>query len=79
MPTLEQLSLRFIKEFKTVRLRALQDTPSAFGSTYVKESQLSDEDWLQRVSTWNSNHAVCYIAMDKGEPCGIIARLFRQS
>ncbi len=76
MPTLEQLSLRFINEFKTVRLRALQDTPSAFGSTYGKEAQFSDEDWLQRVSTWNSNRAVCYIAMDKSEPCGIIAGYF---
>lgn len=76
MPTLEQLSLRLIKEFKTVRLRALQDTPFAFGSTYAKESQLSDDDWLKRVNSWNSNRAVCYIGMDKSEPCGIIAGYF---
>jgi ribosomal protein S18 acetylase RimI-like enzyme len=76
MPTLEQLSLRLIKEFKTVRLRALEDTPSAFGSTYLKESQLSDEDWRKRVTTWNSNSGACYIAMDKSEPCGIIASYF---
>ena len=76
MPTLEQLSLRLIKEFKTVRLRALEDTPSAFGSTYLKESQLSDEDWLKRVTTWNGKRAVCYLGMDKSEPCGIIAGYF---
>ena len=76
MPTLEQLSLRLIKEFKTVRLHALEDTPSAFGSTYLKESQLSDEDWRKRVTTWNSNSGACYIAMDKSEPCGIIASYF---
>ena len=69
---LEQLTSRLIKEFKTVRLRALEDTPSAFGSTYAKESQLSDEDWLERVTTWNSAGSVCYIGMDKSEPCGII-------
>jgi ribosomal protein S18 acetylase RimI-like enzyme len=72
MPSLEQLSLRLIKEFKTVRLRALQDTPSAFGSTYVKESQLSDQDWLERVATWNNAGSVCYIGMDRSTPCGII-------
>jgi ribosomal protein S18 acetylase RimI-like enzyme len=76
MPTLEQLSLRFIKEFKTVRLRALEDAPSAFGSTYGKESQFSDEDWLKRVTTWNADGAICYIGMDKSEPCGIIAGFF---
>jgi ribosomal protein S18 acetylase RimI-like enzyme len=76
MPTLEQLSLRLIKEFKTVRLRALEDSPSAFGSTYLKESQFSDEDWFKRVTTWNSDGAVCYIGMDKSEPCGIIAGYF---
>ena len=76
MPTLEQLTSQLIKEFKTVRLRALEDTPSAFGSTYLKESQLSDEDWRKRVTTWNSNGGACYIAMDKSEPCGIIASYF---
>jgi ribosomal protein S18 acetylase RimI-like enzyme len=76
MPILEQLSSRLIQEFKTVRLRALRDSPSAFGSTYGKESQLSDEDWLKRATTWNSNGGVCYIGMDKSEPCGIIASFF---
>jgi ribosomal protein S18 acetylase RimI-like enzyme len=76
MPTLEQLSLRLTKEFKAVRLRALEDTPSAFGSTYGKESQLSDEDWLNRVNNWNSKGAVCYLGMDQSEPCGIIAGYF---
>jgi ribosomal protein S18 acetylase RimI-like enzyme len=76
MPTLEQLSLRLVHELKTVRLRALEDAPSAFGSTYAKESQLSDEDWQKRVNTWNSKDAVCYLGMDKSEPCGIIAGYF---
>jgi ribosomal protein S18 acetylase RimI-like enzyme len=76
MPTLEQLSLQLIEEFKTVRLRALQDTPTAFGSTYAKESVLSDGDWLKRVDTWNGGGAVCYIGMDESAPCGIIAGYF---
>jgi GNAT superfamily N-acetyltransferase len=76
MPTLEPLSLQLVEQFKTVRLRALQDTPTAFGSTYAKESALADSDWLKRVETWNGPRGVCYLGMDNAEPCGIIAGYF---
>ena len=72
MITVEELSTRLVSHFKTVRLSALQDTPTAFTGTYSAESQLSGKDWLTRVSTWNSDRSVCYIAMDNGSPCGII-------
>ncbi len=72
MITVEQLSSPLAGHLKTVRLLALQDTPTAFASTYARESKLSDEDWLRLVSIWNSDQSVCYIAMDKGAPCGII-------
>lgn len=35
--------------FDAVRFRALQDAPHAFGSTYAKEAQLADADWIKRV------------------------------
>lgn len=73
MITIEPVSSRLVRDFRKVRLSALQDTPLAFGSTFSEESRLSDEDWLNRVSTWNSDRTVCYIAMDEGAPCGIIA------
>jgi ribosomal protein S18 acetylase RimI-like enzyme len=73
MPTLEPLSPRLVQEYKTVRLRALKDTPTAFGSTYAKESELSDSDWLRRVDTWNGPGGICYLGMDGAAPCGIIA------
>jgi ribosomal protein S18 acetylase RimI-like enzyme len=73
MITVEELSSRLVWHFKMVRLSALQDTPTAFASTYSRESQLSDEDWLTRASTWNNDRSRCYIAMDEGAPCGIIA------
>jgi ribosomal protein S18 acetylase RimI-like enzyme len=73
MPTLEPLSPRLVQEYKTVRLRALKDSPTAFGSTYAKESALSDSDWLRRAETWNGPGGVCYLGMDAGVPCGIIA------
>jgi ribosomal protein S18 acetylase RimI-like enzyme len=73
MFALEPISHRLVAQFKAVRLRALQDTPTAFGSTYATESQLSEVDWLNRVTTWNSDASVCYIALENGAPCGIIA------
>jgi ribosomal protein S18 acetylase RimI-like enzyme len=73
MPTLEPLTSRLVQEYKTVRLRALKDSPTAFGSTYAKESAFSDDDWLRRVDTWNGPGGVCYLGMDAGVPCGIIA------
>jgi ribosomal protein S18 acetylase RimI-like enzyme len=74
MLTIVPLSPRVLNDFKAVRLRALKDTPSAFGRTYAEESNFSDAEWLNRVTIWNSgSRSVCYIAMNGGEPCGIIA------
>jgi GNAT superfamily N-acetyltransferase len=79
MPTLEPLTLPLVEQYKSVRLRALQDTPVAFGSTFAKESSLSDGDWIKRVDTWNGPGGVCYLGMDNGEPCGIIAGYFDEN
>src|ERR1700688_903810 len=77
MLTLEPLSPRLVTDLKTVRLRALQDTPSAFTSTYAQESQLSQAEWLKRAAKWsNGSSSVCFLAMDGGTPCGIIAGYF---
>jgi ribosomal protein S18 acetylase RimI-like enzyme len=76
MVIVEQLSPGLAMQLKQVRLIALQDTPSAFGSTYARESQRSDEDWLQRATGWNSDRSVFYIAMDQGAPCGMIGSTF---
>lgn len=73
MVEIEPLSLRLCAQFKTARLTALRDTPTAFGSTYAKESQLSDADWVRRVSAWNSNRSVCFLAMEENAACGIVA------
>jgi ribosomal protein S18 acetylase RimI-like enzyme len=79
MVTIEQLSPGLAVQLKRVRLTALRDTPSAFSSTYARESQRSNEDWLKLASAWNSSQAVFYIAMDKGGPCGMIAGKFDES
>ena len=73
MISLEPISAQLVGHFRAARLAALEDTPTAFGSTLAKESQLSEQDWLQRVYTWNGSLSVCYIAMDEASPCGIAA------
>jgi ribosomal protein S18 acetylase RimI-like enzyme len=76
MVAIERLSPHRAMDLKRVRLAALKDTPSAFSSTYARESQRSDEDWLRLTSAWNSHQSVFYIALDQGLPCGMIAGKF---
>ena len=64
--------------FKDVRLRALRDTPNAFGSTYAKESQLSDADWIKRAAQWNSERSAAFVAMDGDTACGIVGSFLDQ-
>jgi ribosomal protein S18 acetylase RimI-like enzyme len=57
--------------FKALRLRALEDTPTAFGSTYARESALTDNDWIDRAAKWNGERSILYLAMDDRVGCGI--------
>ena len=58
--------------FKDVRLRALLDSPTAFSSTYAKESQLPDEEWRKRAVRWSSDGSAIFLAMDGDAECGMI-------
>ena len=73
MIKLEQIGPTNAPVFKNIRLRALQDSPAAFSSTYAEESKLTDADWLKRASQWSSAHSVAYLAMDAGNAVGIAA------
>jgi ribosomal protein S18 acetylase RimI-like enzyme len=73
MFVLEAITPRNAQTFKSVRLQALKDSPLAFGSTYARESQLSDADWSRRAGEWTSPRAVGYLATYAGEACGICA------
>src|SRR5437879_6287098 len=65
--------------FKAVRLGALRDAPHAFGSTYARESQFRDAEWLTRVERMNGERGVGLLAMDGGTPCGIVGSLIDQN
>jgi ribosomal protein S18 acetylase RimI-like enzyme len=79
MVTLEQIAPSNASLFKATRLRALHESPLAFGSTYAKESQLCDEDWLKRATQWTSPRSIGYLAMSGNEPCGIAASFLDES
>ena len=73
MVILKPITPSSASSFNDVRLRALLDTPLAFGSTYSKESQSSDADWKARAAQWNSDRSTGYLAWDGENPCGIVA------
>ena len=71
MILIEPIAVHNVAVFKEVRLRALRDTPSAFGSTYARESQLTDAQWIERAIRWNGEKGIGFLAMDDGVACGI--------
>ena len=73
MITLERITAQNAMVFKAVRLRALQDTPSAFGSTYAKESQFADSEWVKRDDNMTGERSLGFLAIDEGVACGIAA------
>jgi ribosomal protein S18 acetylase RimI-like enzyme len=65
--------------FKAVRLRALQDTPHAFSSTYAKESQFADSEWLAWTERMNGETGAGFLAMDGETTCGIAGSFLDQN
>lgn len=63
------------EKFKEVRLRALQDAPMAFGSTYAREVAMTDAEWAARVERWNGVRGVGFLAMNGAAGCGMAGAL----
>ena len=78
MPVLEQITQANVLAYKTTRLWALRDSPRSFGSTYARESQFSDADWVQRTANLNTERSVGYLAVDRGSYCGIAGAFLDQ-
>jgi GNAT superfamily N-acetyltransferase len=53
---------------RATRLRALADSPSAFGSTLARESAFDEPEWRERVE-----HGTWFLARADGQPLGIAA------
>jgi GNAT superfamily N-acetyltransferase len=71
MAILHQITPSLASSYKAVRLRALHDTPPAFGSTYARESQFTDADWQQRAANLCTPRSIGYLAHHDDEYCGI--------
>ena len=78
MVSLHQITPSLAADYKAVRLRALLDTPSAFGSTYVRESQFSDDDWQQRAANLYTPRSIGYLAHYLDDYCGIAAAFLEE-
>ena len=72
MATIDPINERNVSAFKAARLQALRDSPTAFGSTYVRESQFDDAEWRKRTAYMSGDRGVGFLAMDNNTPCGII-------
>jgi ribosomal protein S18 acetylase RimI-like enzyme len=69
---IERITPQTALVFKDVRLRALLDSPTAFSSTYAKESALHDEEWMKRAVRWSSEGSAMFLAFEGAVACGII-------
>ena len=66
-----RLTLEDSDLLRTLRLRALSDAPSAFGSTYEREEAFTDEEWQRRLRADGHPHVVC--ERPDGEAVGVAA------
>lgn len=61
-----------VEVYREVRLRALQDSPSAFASTYEAELAEPDEHWADRVArAATGNERAMFLAYDGAECVGL--------
>ena len=72
MIVIERVTAENALVFKDVRLHALKESPTAFSSTYAKEAQISDEEWIQRAVRWSSDGAVGFLAHEEDRACGMV-------
>lgn len=71
MILIEKITTQNVAAFREVRLRALWEAPYAFGSTYAREAQFEDAEWVRRAEKWNGERGVGFLAMDDGVACGL--------
>ncbi|MFI6505598.1 GNAT family N-acetyltransferase [Nonomuraea typhae] len=67
--TVERLTPADTARLREVRLRALADSPDAFGSTYEREAAFPAEKWVQRLA---NPDGVFFVAVSGGEIHGMV-------
>ncbi|NUT41408.1 MAG: GNAT family N-acetyltransferase [Thermoactinospora sp.] len=72
-----QLGPDDVGRLREVRLRALQESPDAFGSSYAREIEFSEEDWLKRLKNPDSRWWVAESG-DLGD-VGLVCMLLEES
>lgn len=59
--------------YRDLRLRALQDAPDAFGSTYAAEVSKTDDAWAERIAgATSSGKDQVFFALHGDEACGLV-------
>jgi ribosomal protein S18 acetylase RimI-like enzyme len=71
MTEMVPITSQLTAEYKAVRLRALKDTPLAFGSTYEREARLTDEEWGARAARCSGGRDIGFLALCDGIYAGL--------
>jgi ribosomal protein S18 acetylase RimI-like enzyme len=71
-PTVRTFAADEWRVYRDLRLRALADSPDAFGSTLAHEAGRPDEEWSRRLATGaDSRWSLPLVAGVGGEPIGL--------
>ena len=71
-PTIRAFSADEWRVYRDLRLRALADSPDAFGSTLAEEEGRLDTEWARRLaSSADSRVNLPLVAQVRGEPIGL--------
>ena len=73
MTTVRRITIDDAQLLREVRLRALSDTPLAFGSTHAREFCFDDSEWQRRATrAATSDDGAMFLAIDNLSCCGLI-------
>jgi ribosomal protein S18 acetylase RimI-like enzyme len=75
MIRIEPITLENAELFRRIRLRALQESPTAFCSTYAQESAFDAAEWASRVGRFSGEQGIGFLAIDDPEVCGMAGAL----